>query len=365
MLFSYSQLILKACCQIMGGTPRSKLMGGSMLYMVITHTIVQFFICLGVLLINTYLIYDTKLPLMKYFLLFLLLFSSSYLQSQTSLPLTEQFDQFDTIGRWTSPGLVNTGSHSGELCYNIEGTYDVNSWLIFESPIYDFTAQPATIELLWFQETSIRSGDLFRLYYFDQGDGLWYYFDLGALTNGLKSATIPNTADRFTFDLITYGNGNVNNKYAHIEYFEIFNSFFLPVELLYFNSKIEKDGTVLEWSTASEINSDYYSLFRSLDAYDWTELIEIKAAGNSNQVLTYQYLDPYVHWGVTYYKLEQTDFDGTISHSWQPVSVLRDAPKPLSIIMRCDIQGREVDKNHKGLVIEYYSDGTSRKLFKQ
>ncbi len=302
---------------------------------------------------------------MKYFLLFifsLILFS---LQSQTPIPLTEEFDKFDTIGSWTSPGLVNTGSHDGELCYNTTGTYEIDSWLIFESPLYDFTAEAATLDIIWFQETSLRSGDLFRLYYFNQGDGLWYYFELGGLTNGLKAATIPNTADRLTFDLITYGNGNANNKYAHVSSLEIFNATSLPVELLYFEAEAIQDGTILEWSTASEINSDYYSLFRSLDAYDWTELTKITAAGNSNQTLKYQFYDPYVYWGVMYYKLEQTDFDGTIAHSWQPVAVLRNPPKPLSVIIRCDIQGREVDEDYKGLVIEFYSDGTSRKLFRQ
>ena len=82
--------------------------------------------------------------------------------------ITETFESFDGPGEWTSPG-GNTGSHDGELCYNLVGAYDKNTWYIFESPVYDFSGYSA-VELFWYQESDIRSGDSFRLYYFD---GSW------------------------------------------------------------------------------------------------------------------------------------------------------------------------------------------------
>ena len=156
-----------------------------------------------------------------------------------------------------------------------------------------------------------------------------------------------------------------NNKYAHIGFFEVTNPTPLPVELLYFEAEVLQGGVMLKWATASETNSDYYSLFRSIDAYSWEQIAEIPAAGNSNMLLEYKYFDPSLFYDISYYRLKQTDFDGTIAHSWYPISVFRKPEGPLSIIITVDLLGREVSDDYKGLVIEYYSDGTSRKLFKQ
>tara|TARA_R110002020_G_scaffold23658_6_gene78639 strand:- start:4190 stop:5119 length:930 start_codon:yes stop_codon:yes gene_type:complete len=303
--------------------------------------------------------YTTKAFLLVFFIYLIGLYQAC---GQTPLPLIEDFEKFDTIGRWTSPGFPNTGSHNGDLCYNTTGTYELNQWMIFESPLYDLTPYTDGVEIMWHQEVDLRNGDRFRLYYLSLG--MWYYYELENLPDGLKITTIPSTATLLTFDLITYGNGNPNGKYAHIGFMELTNPTPLPVELLYFNGSLEDNGVQLEWSTASEANSDYYELYRATDSLIWNEIGVIPAAGNSNSQITYHYFDPSIIWNTSYYKLEQVDFDGTTTKSWQPIAIIRTPPKPLSILMRCDLMGREVSEDYKGLVIEYYSDGSSRKLIK-
>lgn len=264
--------------------------------------------------------------------------------------ISEPFDSFDGPGEWISPG-GNTGSHSGELCYNITGTYPVDTWLIFESPIYDFSGY-GQVDLLWFQEINLRNGDELRLYIFDSG---WSYFDLTDL-NGLLQVTIPNTVTRITFDLLTYGNGNPNNKYAHISFLDILNPTPLPVELLDFSADLVEDGVELQWSTASEYNSDYFSLYRSVDTATWTKIVDIPTAGYATSLQEYSYKDNSILYNYTYYRLKQTDMDG-YKQSWYPIYVYR---KKENISKSYNLQGQEVNENYKGMVIEL-SNGTYKK----
>ena len=256
--------------------------------------------------------------------------------------ISEPFDNFDGPGLWISPG-GNTGSHNGELCYNISGTYQANTWYIFESPVYDLSSY-GQVDLLWNQECSIRNGDEFRLYVFD---GAWSYYDITNLT-GLYQITIPNTVTRITFDLLTYGNGGLKNKYAHVSFLDILDVTPLPVELLDFQANLVEDGVELEWSTASEYNSDYFSIYRSVDASSWTKLADIPSAGFSTSLQEYKYKDNSILYNHTYYRLKQTDIDG-YKESWYPVHVFR---KKNADGRTYNLMGQEVNEFYKGLIID-------------
>ena len=60
-----------------------------------------------------------------------LLFLFLFIPLVCYVQISEPFDSFNSPGDWTSPG-GNTGSHSGELCYNVSGNYLGNQWYIFE-----------------------------------------------------------------------------------------------------------------------------------------------------------------------------------------------------------------------------------------
>lgn len=87
----------------------------------------------------------------------------------------------------------------------------------------------------------------------------------------------------------------------------------LPVTLLYFKATKAMDGVLLTWATAAEINNDFFRLEKSTDGIHFNELAIIKGAGNSLELLTYQFLDKYP-FSTTYYRLSQTDFDGTTTY---------------------------------------------------
>lgn len=95
--------------------------------------------------------------------------------------------------------------------------------------------------------------------------------------------------------------------------------FSLPIELISFTGKAGKDGNHLEWTTASEINNDYFTLETSPDGINFNAIATIPGAGNSNQILNYSFFDnenlAIESGDVIYYRLKQTDFDGKYSYS--------------------------------------------------
>lgn len=93
----------------------------------------------------------------------------------------------------------------------------------------------------------------------------------------------------------------------------------LPIELLRFNAAVINNFTnqfvELSWSTASEINNDYFTIERSINAKDWETVTKLNGAGNSSAILNYIAYDKKPYSQTTYYRLKQTDYDGQFSYS--------------------------------------------------
>lgn len=91
---------------------------------------------------------------------------------------------------------------------------------------------------------------------------------------------------------------------------------YLPIELVNFNAIQEDERSVkLEWQTASEINNDFFTIERSINAIDWEIVKTIDGAGNSNTLINYSAIDNKPFMGLSYYRLKQTDFDGHFEYS--------------------------------------------------
>jgi hypothetical protein len=123
----------------------------------------------------------------------------------------------------------------------------------------------------------------------------------------------------------------------------------LPVSLLNFHvNVVNADVLEFSWTTASELNNDYFEILESKDGYNWQAIIKSNGAGNSNELNTYnvQYNDRH-HTGRTYYKLRQVDFDGA-STDLKVEKVDRDRSDEVSVFPNpassfITIQGGEFD----------------------
>lgn len=93
----------------------------------------------------------------------------------------------------------------------------------------------------------------------------------------------------------------------------------LPITLLNFEATNIQNKTVLtEWATAAEINNDYFTIERSMDAVNFEPIGTVQGAGNSNTLQYYSFTDikslPLGGSGWVYYRLKQTDFDGNYEY---------------------------------------------------
>lgn len=85
----------------------------------------------------------------------------------------------------------------------------------------------------------------------------------------------------------------------------------LPVELLFWTCGTVTDGIQLDWSTATEMNNNYFEIERTADGINWEVIAVIPGAGTSSTYHEYQFIDQFPLPGVNYYRLSQVDYDGT------------------------------------------------------
>ena len=132
----------------------------------------------------------------------------------------------------------------------------------------------------------------------------------------------------------------------------------LPIELLSFNGSVVEDirpYAVLEWEVASQLNNDYYTIYHSIDGYEWKPISQVDGAGNSNTQMSYTSTHEEIQRGWNYYKLRQTDYDGMFEE-FSPISLkLKEERK--EVVKIYNQMGQEVDENTKGFVIRMWDNG--------
>ncbi|MBL7787591.1 MAG: T9SS type A sorting domain-containing protein [Chitinophagales bacterium] len=99
-----------------------------------------------------------------------------------------------------------------------------------------------------------------------------------------------------------------------------------PIEWLSFRGEVLPEGNLLKWSTATETNSDYFAVERSVDGVNYVKITTVKAAGNSVQPRNYSYTDRQVPAGQVYYRVVEYDFDGSSNRS-NVISLSRSGDK--------------------------------------
>lgn len=89
----------------------------------------------------------------------------------------------------------------------------------------------------------------------------------------------------------------------------------IPVELISFTAENSTNGVILKWITASETNNFGFSLERSTDNSQFTEIKFIEGKGTTTGQNQYSLLDNDLKAGTVHYRLKQIDFDGTFEYS--------------------------------------------------
>jgi len=176
----------------------------------------------------------------------------------------------------------------------------------------------AKVELTWDQNSEIDASYFglaqLQVMKWDSDRSMW-------ITTGpnLGDAIGTNTSGVIMSDLITSFSPFTFGKY---------NLDALPVELLSFTAEPVGDDVLLKWTTASETNNDYFSVMRSTDASNFSEIGTVNGNGNSNSIIDYQFVDPFaakLNFPILYYRLKQVDFNGQSElHEIAPVKFNSD-----------------------------------------
>jgi len=136
----------------------------------------------------------------------------------------------------------------------------------------------------------------------------------------------------------------------------------LPVDLLNFTSTILNKSVKLQWQTMTEINSNYFSIERSADGINFSGIGKQSAAGNSNDLTQYVFID-HTPLSTNYYRLKEVDLDGNYQYS-NILLVKMQQLQPL-IIMGNPVQNDlQLSINNGQSSINYLSifDFTGRRL---
>jgi hypothetical protein len=89
----------------------------------------------------------------------------------------------------------------------------------------------------------------------------------------------------------------------------------LPVELLAFAGESVRPGSNrLEWVTASESNSDHFTLQHSGNGTDWKFIGTVPAAGNTDIESEYNFIDDKAFAPITWYRLGEKSSNGEFRH---------------------------------------------------
>jgi hypothetical protein len=134
----------------------------------------------------------------------------------------------------------------------------------------------------------------------DDGGGNW--IDLGGTGSGSPTGNISSTTNFTTFSAFALGNG-------------LGGANPLPVEWLSFTGQQENQQIRLTWQTASETDNDYFTIERSPDGFEFSGIGILPGSGTTSQKITYEFFDERPLGGIGYYRIRQTDYDGTSDYS--------------------------------------------------
>lgn len=92
---------------------------------------------------------------------------------------------------------------------------------------------------------------------------------------------------------------------------EIIDPIPLRVNFHEFTLLHNKDYNLLSWITLDETDNDFFTLEYSMNGTDWFHLTDLAGSGTTNTMSEYEYEHRIIGYSIIYYKLSQTDFDGT------------------------------------------------------
>jgi len=131
---------------------------------------------------------------------------------------------------------------------------------------------------------------------------------------GNSSCPIEDVGFTATGTVLGGSDGNITDNVAS-SYTCTSEAITLPVELTGFTASKKDETSLLEWTTANEINNAYFSIERSVDGSTFEEIGQVDGQGTTAALTEYTFIDKSPVTGRNYYRLNQFDFDGKNKYS--------------------------------------------------
>jgi hypothetical protein len=114
----------------------------------------------------------------------------------------------------------------------------------------------------------------------------------------------------------------------------------LPLKWLSFTAQKQNNQVSLNWSTASETNTKNFIVEHSINGINWEGLSILTAAGNSDNIRSYNYSHDGTIAGINYYRIKQMDIDGNYSYSEiKSIRISKDA-QPFKVVGNPIVNGK-------------------------
>ncbi|NJB86533.1 hypothetical protein GGR26_002301 [Lewinella marina] len=133
------------------------------------------------------------------------------------------------------------------------------------------------------------------------------------LNEEAKNFTLTGQAtnSQIIFRGIVYTNNTGTNNFADAQAAIRAEAQALPVNLYYWDARINSGKVVLSWATTLETDNDYFLIEHSTDGRAFTEIARIDGQGSSETIAEYSFVDTDPAAGLNLYRLSQVDYDGT------------------------------------------------------
>ncbi len=192
-----------------------------------------------------------------------------------------------------SDSIVFAGSYDGVF----RSTDNVLSWTGVNNSLTDLNVKSLAIS-----DTNLFAGTI--------NAGVFLSTNIGAswteINTGLAITDVPSLAViAANIFAGSYGSGVYRKPLEVI----------VPVELTSFKAAANGMEVTLNWTTATELNNRLFEIQRKIASNDFVTISRLKGHGTTTNPNQYSYVDKLINGGKYYYRLKQTDFDGTFEYS--------------------------------------------------
>lgn len=131
--------------------------------------------------------------------------------------------------------------------------------------------------------------------------------------------TLPGSTTRFILEFLAGNdfdqiqlklNSGISGALDKIRiYYSYYSPSPLPVDLVSFNSEVENNKVIIRWTTAKEVNNNYFIVERSTNAVDFEAICKIPSKGSNSEIKYYDITDVPSAKGIYYYRLKHSDIN--------------------------------------------------------